>query len=70
MSSSNYSIMCRVSMCKKDTTVELLLLLTHFFFQDKGEAAQKSSSVFELWHCSQGVLGRVYEVLYSTFSLP
>ena len=32
MSSSNYSIMCLVSMCKQDATVELLVLLTHFLF--------------------------------------
>ena len=32
MSSSNYSTMCLVSMCKQDATVELLVLLTHFLF--------------------------------------
>ena len=44
MSSSNYSIMRRVSKCKQDATVELSVLLTvvhTFFFRDKGEDAQK-----------------------------
>ena len=27
-------------MCKQDLTFELLGLLTHFFFQDKGEAVE------------------------------
>ena len=32
ISSSNYSIMHLVSLCKQDATVELLVLLTHFLF--------------------------------------
>ena len=32
MSSRNYSIMCRVSTCKQDATIELLVLLTHILF--------------------------------------
>ena len=36
MSSCNYSMMCRVSMCKQNTTVELWVLLTHFLFSRWG----------------------------------
>ena len=58
MSSRNYSIMRRVSTCKQDATVELLVLPTHFlFFEIRG---QKSSSAPEGWHGSQGVLHRDY----------
>ena len=66
MSSSNYSIMCRVSTCKQDAMVDLVLL-THFLFRDKEEAGQKSLSVAEGCHGSQGVLRREYKVLYSYF---
>ena len=44
-----------------------LVLLTHFLFRDKEEAGQKSLSVAEGCHGSQGVLRREYKVLYSYF---
>ena len=53
-------------MCLRASKIQRLscsCCLQTFFFRDKGEVAQKSSSAPEGWHGSHGVLRREYQVI-------